>query len=42
MSSAITIKTNPKVLQWARNSLVLSKQKAAEGIGINMDRLDKL
>jgi Zn-dependent peptidase ImmA (M78 family) len=42
MSSIVTIKTNPEVLTWARNSLVLSKQKAAEGIGINTARLDKL
>ena len=34
MTNKIHIKTNPEVLKWARDSLVLSKQKAAENIKI--------
>jgi Zn-dependent peptidase ImmA (M78 family) len=42
MTTSIHIKVNNEVLIWARNSLALSKHKAAESIGINSARLDKL
>ena len=42
MAEVIHIKTNPEVLKWARDSLVLSKPKAAESIRISISRLDQL
>jgi Zn-dependent peptidase ImmA (M78 family) len=42
MSASIHIHINSEVLLWARNSLALNKTKAAESIGINVARLDKL
>ncbi len=36
------IKTNPKVLIWARESLFLSKQAASERCKISLDRLNEL
>jgi len=42
MAEVIHIKTNPEVLKWARDSLVLSKHKAAESIRISISRLDQL
>ena len=42
MKEIIHIKTNSDVLTWARNSIVLSKAKAAESIGISITRLEQL
>lgn len=42
MAEVIHIKTNPEVLKWARDSLVLSKPKAAESIRMSISRLDQL
>jgi len=42
MAEKIHIKTNPEVLKWARDSLVLSKPKAAESIRISISRLEQL
>ena len=42
MKENIHIKVNCDVLIWARNSLVLSKTKAAESIGISLTRLEQI
>lgn len=42
MKENIHIKVNCDVLIWARNSLVLSKAKAAESIGISLARLEQI
>ncbi|MCK9613284.1 MAG: XRE family transcriptional regulator [Bacteroidales bacterium] len=42
MTDAIHIKTNPDVLRWARESLVISKPNAAKSIAITLNRLDQI
>ncbi|MBU0763951.1 MAG: XRE family transcriptional regulator, partial [Bacteroidetes bacterium] len=42
MRKLIHIKTNPEVLKWARESLLLNKQKAAKRSKISITRLDQL
>lgn len=42
MAEVIHIKTNPEVLKWARDSLALSKSKAAESMRISISRLEQL
>jgi len=42
MTEVIDIKTNPDVLKWARDALMLSKPKAAESTQISMSRLEQL
>ncbi len=42
MAEKIHIKTNPEVLKWARDSLVLSKPKAADRIQISISGLEQL
>jgi Zn-dependent peptidase ImmA (M78 family) len=42
MKRTIFLKTNSDVLKWARESLAISKTKAAEGIQITVARLDHI
>ncbi len=42
MTEAFHIRTNPSVLCWARESIVISKNKAAERIKISTKRLEQL
>jgi Zn-dependent peptidase ImmA (M78 family)/DNA-binding XRE family transcriptional regulator len=42
MKRSIYLKTNPGVLKWARESLAISRTKAAEGIQITVSRLEQI
>jgi len=42
MKEVIHLKINPEVLKWARNSIALSKQNAADRIGISITRLEQI
>jgi Zn-dependent peptidase ImmA (M78 family)/DNA-binding XRE family transcriptional regulator len=42
MKEVIHLKTNSEVLKWARNSIALSKQNAADRIGITIARLEQI